>query len=288
MIREEPRNTDNISSVPITATRVSHYALTNTVDVFNDDDFFCDIDVDLHTASTENSNHTTAKIFRNDIVTPSRSVILFDDDMDDEDFLKIEDVAPQQNTHNSALNDKLLLFDTSSQNLSHNVSISDDNYPFRIRGVNLVTLKQLNECSLNDRLRRKHFLVKAEIDAVQEKVRISRGNNTFKLGVLLKDSPAKQDRLQVRFSSVVLEKMANVSPREIKEMFAKQETHPQVLEDIAEILDKLGAQLTKLNAYLKIEFISSSKVPVVVEIIQSAKFLEQKLAEKLTSENLLD
>lgn len=206
--------------------------------------------------------------------------------MDDEDFLQIDDVAPPQNANHSIPANELI--DIPFENPPLNVSISDNNYPFRIRGLNLVTLKQLNECSMDDRLRRKHFLVKAEIDAVHEKVRISRGNNTFKLGVLLKDFPAKQDRLQVRFSSEVLEKLAKVSPREIKEMFSKQETHPQVLADIAEILDKLGTQLTELNAFLKIEFVSSSKVPVVVEIIQSAKFLEQKLTEKLNSENLFD
>lgn len=278
----------------MTATRVTQqsHVLKDAMDVedFNDDDFFRDIDVDQLsfrvTASTGNSHSTTMRISRNDMQPLSRSVMLFDDDMDDDDFLQIEDVAPQQNTHPTVPNDEL--FDIPSQNSLLNVSICDDNYPFRIRGINLVTLKQLNECSMDDRLRRKHFLVKAEIDDVQEKVRISRENNTFKLGVMLKDFPAKPDRLQVRFSSEVLEKLAKVSPREIKEMFAKQETHPQILVDIAEILDKLGTQLEELNAFLKIEFVSSSKIAMVVEIIQSAKFLEQKLIEKLTGENLLD
>lgn len=277
----------------MTATTATHQipAMTNTidVDVFNDDDFFCDIDVDQLTsgvtALSGNSHSTTVRNSRNDNQAPSRSVMLFDDDMDD-DFLQIKDVTPQQNTHHSVPENELL--NIPSQISPLNVSICSDNYPFRIRGVNLVTLKQLNECSMDDRLRRKHFLVKAEIDTVEEKVRISRGKNTFKLGVLLKDFPARQERLSVRFSSEVLEKLANVTPREIKEMFEKQETNPQVLLYIAEILDKLGTQLTELNAFLKIEFVSSSNVPLVVEIIQSAKFLEQKLAEKLTRENLLD
>lgn len=261
------------------------YALNNTmdVDVFNDDDIFCEIDVDQLTskvtASTGNSHSSTVRNSKYDIQTPRGSIMLFDDGMDDDDFLKIADVSVADNEFQ---------FDNPFQNPPLNASICDDNYPFRIRGVNLVTLKQLNECSTDDRLRRKYFLVKAEIDAVQEKVRISRESTKFKLGVLLKDFPAKPDRLQVRFSSEVLEKLANVSPREIKEMFAKQESHPQVLTDIAEILDNLGTRLTELNAFLKIEFVISSKVPVVVEIIQSAKFLEQKLLEKLTTENLLN
>lgn len=267
----------------MTANRViqQSHALNNTmdVDIFDDDDFFCEIDVDQLTskvtASTANLQSSIVGNSKYDIQTPIGSIMLFDDGMDDDDFLKIADVQPTQ-------------FDNPSQNPPLNVSICDDNYPFRIRGVNLVTLKQLNECLTDDRLRRKYFLVKAEIDAVQEKVRISRESNKFKLGVLLKDIPAKPDRLQVRFSSEVLEKLANVSPREIKEMFAKQESHPQVLTDIAEILDNLGTRLTELNAFLKIEFVISSKVPVVVEIIQSAKFLEQKLLEKLTTENLLN
>lgn len=268
----------------MTETRATQqiHAMTNTMDVDVDDDFFCGIDVDQLTSRVTVSS---GNVHSNNNQTPSRSVMLFDDDMDDE-FLQINDVDLKQNTHHSVPENEL--YDIQSQIPPLNVSICSDNYPFRIRGVNLVTLKQLNECSMDDRLRRKHFLVKAEIDAVQERVRISREKNTFKLGVLLKDSPARQDRLKVRFSSEVLEKSADVTPREIEEMFAKQGTNPQVLACIAETLDKLGMELTELNAFLKIEFVRSSEVPVVVEIIKSAKFLEQKLTEKLTRENLLD
>lgn len=263
----------------VQSNEISSAARTTDLDPFIDDDFLCDIDIDQITSKATSQTHTAQpdRSVNQNVMTPRRSVLLFEDDIDDNDFLQIDSPVIESRPNRTAPLPPIVPDDES---------ICDENYRFKIRGINLVTLKQLNDCASRDRLRRRHFLVKAEIDAVTDRARVSR-DHKWKLGVLLIDTPTKDGKLQVRFNSDVLDKLTGVSGREINDMYAMRNTHPQVADDIEDILDRLSAKLEELNAFLKIEFQNDSDSPIVVEIINSAPVLERKLNEKLTSENLL-
>lgn len=115
-----------------------------------------------------------------------------------------------------------------------NVSICDDSYPFKIRGINFVFIKELAECPESEKLRRRFFMVKALIIHVKENAQVKRDH--WSLGVILKESRDEiGEELQVRFHNDVLEKLTDHTAAEIHEMNAARKSRPQVNEEILRV-----------------------------------------------------
>lgn len=153
------------------AQPASTAAQSNNFDDFQDDDLLCDVDVDQITSSavTIPLNRSTESNRQH-----NESDILFDDDMDDNDFMLIES---QLEEHHLPQNQDSANVDAVRNEPSVSVvakpqqseSIADDKYRFKIRGINLATIKQLAACSSQDKIRRKHFLIKGEIYSIPSK-----------------------------------------------------------------------------------------------------------------------
>lgn len=165
----QSRQLDSIPSVPMhlnreiqsnavpTAVRHTH------IDDFQDDELLCDFDIDQITSTATTNTSTEASIEPN---PSNRSLALLDDDMDD-DFLCIDTPTMELENRNQQVQLELrpMQVDIDEARQS-DAPIWDEKYRFKIRGINLATIKQLNECSAENRLQRKHFLIKAEIDSV--------------------------------------------------------------------------------------------------------------------------
>lgn len=168
-MREEFRKTfDNIPTTQMVASnRMPAATHSNNFDDFQDDDLLCDVDVDqiASTAITVEPRHNSTENNRQRTV---ESDILFEDDLDDNDFLHIDAQLEDQQTleiPQSSIT-RSVRSERSIPEPQQQPSIADDKYQFKIRGINLVTVKQLNLCSMQDKLRRKHFLIKGEIDSI--------------------------------------------------------------------------------------------------------------------------
>lgn len=291
-----------IPSIPMTANKViqsnviSSASHQNNLDDFPDDDFLNDIDFDqiasgaMINASAEQPNpqvHSAA---------PGRQSTLLFDDLDDNDFFNIDStieqmsvppnevVHHQQHSGESRANNQNI--ESALLNTSANASICSDNYRFKIRGLNLVTIKQLTETSPEDRIRRKQFIVKAQIDDIIQTARVSR-NNKWKLAVLLTDPYSQNATLNASFSVDVLEKFTGITGREMNQLYGQREERPQVTEEIANILKNVSTKLEEMNTFMKMEFVTGTEHPVVVELIAPAPVLERKLQEKVENEQLI-
>lgn len=178
MLRIEPpvktevqsRQLNSIPSVPMQSNREiqSHAAPTTArhthIDDFQDDELLCDFDIDQIITSTATTNTSAeASIEPN---PSNRSLALLDDDMDD-DFLCIDTPTMELENRNQHVQLELQPMQVDiDESRQSDAPIWDEKYRFKIRGINLATIKQLNECSSENRLHRKHFLIKAEIDSV--------------------------------------------------------------------------------------------------------------------------
>lgn len=294
---------DDIPSIPMTAKNliqsnvISSASHFDALDDFPDDDFLTDIDVDQITSNATNTQVTTdqastARQNQNNDIPPNRRSTLLFDELDDEDFLNIDSTIEQMNI--SPRNANILspqvparseTIDQVARNTSIEPSIWQEQYRFKIRGINLVTIKQLKECSRLNREQRKHFIVRAVIDDVIQQARISQ--HKWKLGVLLTDPLSKNLTLEATFSSKVLDKLAGRSGREVHELHAVRTERPQVEDEIANIMQNLTDQLEVLDIYMKLEFNSSIEHPVVIELINLAPVLDQKLQQKIDYEKLM-
>lgn len=128
----------NRSAQPSTINR------SNSFDDFMDDDLLCDVDIDQIAASVVPTPQHSTETNRENL----DNSLLFDDS-DDEDFMQIDPdvvniVEPQH-------------------------SICSDGYRFKIRGINLATIKQLATCSLENKTRCKNFLVRGVIYNIPSK-----------------------------------------------------------------------------------------------------------------------
>lgn len=231
---------------------------TTDLDAMGDDDLFCDIDIDQITMS---------------VVQPPRRI------------------EPQPSEQNIAAPPQGAEPQQSSITTTHNITnnstsltICDDNYPHKIRGINLVSIKQLSERSATELNQRKHFLVKASIDSIiQPGARVSRGK--WILGIVIEDAISR-NKLRVQFDSPVVEKLSGVSAQEVCMIKKRSNEQPQYSDDLENILNTLAIKLQDLNSFLKLEYSSEMKYPSVIEIIASAPVLEQifrKLADQLKS-----
>lgn len=289
-----------IPSIPMTANNVIQSnvitSATHNLDDFADDEFLNEIDLDQITEATnlsaERSNQRVNQIQSNQ--PPRRSMLLFDD-MDDNDLLSIDSTIEQmavpqnevpQNQQHSESRASNATAGTASLNTSANASICSDNYRFKIRGLNLVTIKQLTESSSNDRIQRKCFIVKAYIDDIIQHARVSR-HNKWKLCVLLTDRYSRNVSLEVIFNSDVLDKLSGISGREMNQLAEQREERPQIHEQMAHILTGLSKKLEEMNTFMKIAFIDGHNHPAVVELIAPAPVLERKLQEKIEYEKLI-
>lgn len=115
-----------------------------------------------------------------------------------------------------------------------NVSLCDETYSFKIRGINFVFIKQLDACHVAEKLRRRFFIIKAKIIHVTENAQISR--KRWSLGVILVDDLENaDDELQVRFHNDVLEKLTGFTAAEIQKMNAARTKRPQLDEQLKEV-----------------------------------------------------
>lgn len=293
---------NNIPSIPMTAATsaiqsnvISSAGNLNIMDDFPDDDFLTDIDIDqiASIAVTAPTDTSTSRPNPNHTIPANRRSTLLFDDMDDNDFFNIDSTVEQasampqnrQTQHFDAASASVeLITDAELLNISTDPVIDADNYRFKIRGLNLVTIKQLNECPAENRKRRKNFIAKAMIDEIVQKARVS--NYQWKLSVRLSDPLSRNATLEVSFSPDVLDKLAGTSGRELHQLYAMRKERPQVADEISAILERLGEQLEEMYMFMKIQFDNTTDVPVVVELIHSAPVLDRKLQEKIEYEGL--
>lgn len=288
----------DIPSIPMTANRVIQSnvisSASHTIDDFPDDDFLNEIDLDQITSNTsaEAANLRTDQIQSN--LPHRRSTQLFDD-LDDNDFLSIDSTIEQmavpqnqvsqpqqQHSEVRANNDGV---ENLPLNTSVDPSICSDNYRFKIRGLNLVTLKQLTEAPPQDRIHRKFFIVRAQIDDIIQRVHVSK-NNKWKLTVLLIDQCSKNVSLKATFNSDVVDKLSGITGFEMSQLVEQREERPQVTEEIAKILEELTSKLEAMDTYMKIAFVEGHEHPAVFEIIAPAMVLDRKFREKIEYEKL--
>lgn len=274
---------------------ISSASNLDALDEFPDDDFLTDIDIDqIASKASSTQVASNASTSRHEIPPNGRSTLLFDD-MDDNDFLNIESVIEQQinavpqNVQNQA--SEVATRNEASNNIVLNTTVDapifDEKYRFKIRGINLVTIKQLKESARHDLERRKHFLVKAEIDEIIQKARVSSVSGKWMMKAALTDQMSENVLLEATFHASVIDKLAGKSGREISHLMAQRSERPQNVEDVQNTLKKLTDCLEKLNMFIKLEFNSNAELPIVVELIDVAPVLIRKLQEKIEHEKLM-
>lgn len=274
---------------------ISSASNLDVLDEFPDDDFLTDIDIDqIASKASSTQVASNASTSRQEIPPNGRSTLLFDD-MDDNDFLNIESVIEQQinavpqNVQNQA--SEVATRNEASNNIVLNTTVDapifDEKYRFKIRGINLVTIKQLKESARHDLERRKHFLVKAEIDEIIQKARVSSVSGKWMMKAALTDQMSENVLLEATFHASVIDKLAGKSGREISHLMAQRSERPQNVEDVQNTLKKLTDCLEKLNMFIKLEFNSNAELPIVVELIDVAPVLIRKLQEKIEHEKLM-
>lgn len=274
---------------------ISSASNLDALDEFPDDDFLTDIDIDqIASKASSTQVASNASTSRQEIPPNGRSTLLFDD-MDDNDFLNIESVIEQQinavpqNVQNQA--SEVATRNEASNNIVLNTTVDapifDEKYRFKIRGINLVTIKQLKESARHDLERRKHFLVKAEIDEIIQKARVSSVSGKWMMKAALTDQMSENELLEATFHASVIDKLAGKSGREISHLMAQRSERPQNVEDVQNTLKKLTDCLEKLNMFIKLEFNSNAELPIVVELIDVAPVLIRKLQEKIEHEKLM-
>lgn len=274
---------------------ISSASNLDALDEFPDDDFLTDIDIDqIASKASSTQVASNASTSRQEIPPNGRSTLLFDD-MDDNDFLNIESTIEQQinavpqNVQNQA--SEVATRNEASNNIVLNTTVDapifDEKYRFKIRGINLVTIKQLKESARHDLERRKHFLVKAEIDEIIQKARVSSVSGKWMMKAALTDQMSENVLLEATFHASVIDKLAGKSGREISHLMAQRSERPQNVEDVQNTLKKLTDCLEKLNMFIKLEFNSNAELPIVVELIDVAPVLIRKLQEKIEHEKLM-
>lgn len=274
---------------------ISSASNLDVLDEFPDDDFLTDIDIDqIASKASSTQVASNASTSRQEIPPNGRSTLLFDD-MDDNDFLNIESTIEQQinavpqNVQNQA--SEVATRNEASNNIVLNTTVDapifDEKYRFKIRGINLVTIKQLKESARHDLERRKHFLVKAEIDEIIQKARVSSVSGKWMMKAALTDQMSENVLLEATFHASVIDKLAGKSGREISHLMAQRSERPQNVEDVQNTLKKLTDCLEKLNMFIKLEFNSNAELPIVVELIDVAPVLIRKLQEKIEHEKLM-
>lgn len=264
----------------------------------DDDDFLNEIDMDQITsvvaqnpiapvaaaAAAASSNQT------NNCPPVRRQSTLLFDDFDDFDLLNVDSIIEQQNTNaptsqqsggSSSKHNENIQLNTSTDEV---LPIYDEKYRFKIRGINLATVRQLHECDRQHLLRRKHFLVKATVDAIVQKARVSKGK--WVLNVKITDPLSQDITVETAFHATVTEKIAGRSGREVSQLNKERTEKPQNQHEITAILENLTNQLEDLNAFLKLEYSCDADHPTVVEIINAAPVLDRKLQEKISFEQL--
>lgn len=232
-------------------------------DLDEDDDIFSNINIDLietEALGITRNNSTNSNIPQSNEMTngPARHLRSPSLDMDFNNvdqseaihFLGIDstrDVNPQQVQAMDLDADDIAMSDDSFDQIvnSHSALMRpqptaqragtmpflDQSYKFKIRGINLVTIEQLEKSPLERKRAHGNFILKAELTSIIELVHVTK--TAWSLGAMLTDNKGKL--LRVRFNSEVLEKLAGVSPNEVHEMRELSRTRPQVQEELSEV-----------------------------------------------------
>lgn len=110
-------------------------------------------------------------------------------------------------------------------------SVSDNNYPFKIRNFNLVTIQQYTSMKTAFKQNRDYF-VSCEIGAFLEKLKVR--NHEWHLSVTLIDSYS-EDSLSVKVTSDVISKLSGCSAIEFELLRDQSATRPQIREDMENV-----------------------------------------------------
>lgn len=110
-------------------------------------------------------------------------------------------------------------------------SVIDPEYPFKIRGCNLVTIAQLNALTPATAKLDRTFMIKGELQNVFDRLQIKK--SLWSIGVEVTDTSG--ELLRLRFADDVLNKLTNSSAAEVTEMKKRANSMPQLVECISEV-----------------------------------------------------
>lgn len=113
-----------------------------------------------------------------------------------------------------------------------NIAICNDDYQFKIRGINLAFIDQLNKCSMVDKMRRRLFMIKVVVDDITQYAQIK--YKQWSLVAVLTDH-VKDGKLEARFSNDVLEKLTGHTGIEVHRMHKTKKDRPHIVEDINKV-----------------------------------------------------
>lgn len=111
-------------------------------------------------------------------------------------------------------------------------SITDTDYPFKIRGCNLVTIAQLNALKPHSAKLDRTFMIKGELQNVFDRLQVKR--SAWSIGIEVSDISGEM--LRLRFGDDVLNKLTNSSAAEVTEMRKRAKSMPQLTESITEVM----------------------------------------------------
>ncbi|GAB0090149.1 hypothetical protein DMENIID0001_048390 [Sergentomyia squamirostris] len=242
-----------------------------------DDDFLAGIDLDV--VEADNGRPTTQEYleFAQLAEDPSN-----EENLDEPSNLpKPSTSADMRNSLQDFVDDCLFEedFNPSSSRLP---SILDSNYKFRIRGINLVTIDQFREC-LSEVPGDRCFILRARVCQVVEKLVIQQDH--WNMGITLVDIWSKEP-LKVRVLSSALNKLAGMTARELTLMYEEAKNHPQIRDNIMQILSNLKDKLQNVDCFMKIDYTPQYPCAALVDFIDPAPVLNSILREKVKSENL--
>uniref|UniRef100_A0A336MGB2 RecQ-mediated genome instability protein 1 n=1 Tax=Culicoides sonorensis TaxID=179676 RepID=A0A336MGB2_CULSO len=155
-------------------------------------------------------------------------------------------------------------------------------YKFKLEGCNLLTFDQLKTgVSETDRLN-KIFMFFATPSVVTKPLSIT--ENNWILELTLED--VKDDTLQVKMDPKLLETLIGYEAKEIKIMRHKSKTHPNLKEEILDILSKFNTSLRQDRCFWKIKFFQGETLPTVISVVNLKPVYKKILLNKIDAENL--
>jgi RecQ-mediated genome instability protein 1 len=167
-------------------------------------------------------------------------------------------------------------------------SPSDDNYPYKIYGENLVTLDQYQSLKLTERLKR-NFIVWAKIASFNQ-IKLRKGGwDEFHTNL---EDNFSDNLLPVMLTTPCLDSISSTSAAELCLMYTESRKRPQLRSDIEKVFAEVQQHLNGLECFMELQ--SQMPTPgsdgaeiLVVELIEtwnSADF--QILNRKAKEENL--
>lgn len=166
-------------------------------------------------------------------------------------------------------------------------SPSDDNYPYKINGDNLVTIDQYKSLKLTERLKR-NFIIWAKIASFnQPKLR----NNGWEFRTNLEDN-FSESRLPVKLTTACLDAISSATAAELCLMYTESKKRPQLRQDIEKCFCEVQQHLSELECFMKLE----SQLPtpssdgadiLVIELFETWKNSDYQILKRKAKEQNL-